>query len=196
RCSSRRRRRSVRGSLTASSSQPPSMCAKTARLMSITGWRISASGPLGSFGSRNNRSRVRGSMGGLFQSGGGDATNEVPLPGHVDDQDRQDRNDRTGHDQVPLVLILPAERDQAELQVEHLGALHINEPVEKVVPHAGEGQDGGGQQGGARKGQDDLPEDAEPSHPIHDGGLFKVTRDALEELRHQQDVGGLKEVQD
>ena len=93
-------------------------------------------------------------------------------------------------------MILPAERDQAELQVEHLGALHINEPAEEVVPHAGEGQDRGGQQGGPRKGQDDLPEDAEPSHPIDDGGLFKVTRDALEELRHQQDVGGLKEVQD
>src|SRR6266550_1916689 len=154
---------------------------------------------VGSPGARGRRALRPGqtSLGvGLFHAAGRGAADEVFLAGDIDDQDGQDGEHGAGHDEVPLVLILAAEGDQPELDVLHGWRLHVNDPIEEVVPHPLERQNAGREECRAGQRQDDFPEDPEPPQAVNDGRLLQIARNALEELRHQQDVCRLQEVED
>src|SRR5690606_26338499 len=129
-----------------------------------------------------------------FDSGGGDAPDQVALAGEEEAEDRTEGDQRHREQRAPGGLALrvdeqpQGERDRGEVRVGQEDELAV-----EVVPRPDEREDGGGGQRRQRQRHDDPPEDAPVVAAVDAGGLVQLPRQDADELHHEEDeerVGG------
>ena len=87
---------------------------------------------------------------------------------------RQDADDGTGHDDVPLRRVLALQAGERDGQGLQLGRAQHDERPQEAVPAAHEREDRERGEGRADVRQDDRPEDPEVPGAVERGGLVQL----------------------
>lgn len=130
----------------------------------------------------------------ILHAGGGDALHEVLLGGEEEDDRGQDRDDRHGHDPVPVEIGGDVHRHpQSQRDRVLRDAGDVDQHVEEVVPSPDELEDDDREDHAGAQGKQDFGQDQETAASIQLGRFIQLERKSAEELDGQvveEGIGG------
>src|SRR5690606_26842970 len=122
-----------------------------------------------------------------FQTTELNALNEVPLGKEEDRDDRENRNHRSGHEQVEGIGILALEEPQPQRNRKVFDAAQIDVRFKKGVPCPPEGENSDSCQRRLAQGQHHIPQDLQCIGAINARRIFQFQRDTHKKLAQQKD---------